>query len=142
MWAYNNTQINDDYIYSDTLIHGHKYIDKYRSKKTGKWVYVYTKAGYTRHTKDPITGKKTTIRVPDTKVYVRNSDDLFSSTRTVTNGTGTVRNEYREIGKIDRSVEKAADNIYKTSTDITRKVKDLSESCIRKGKEFINKIFG
>lgn len=135
-------KLSDDYIYSDTLIHGHKYIDKYRSKKTGKWVYVYTKGGHIRYTKDPITGKKTTISVPDTKVYVRDSDDLFSSKYTVTNGTGTIRNEYHEIGKIDRLAEKAMDNINKTSKDITRKVKDLSESCIRKGKEFINKIFG
>ena len=88
------------------------------------------------------TGKKTTISVPDTKVYVRDSDDLFSSKYTVTNGTGTIRNEYHEIGKIDRLAEKAVDNIYKTSKDVTRKVKDLSENCIRKGKEFINKIFG
>lgn len=72
-------RLNDDYIYSDTLIHGGKYIDKYRSKKTGKWIYVYTKAGYTRPEKAHIKGdrlSKTTGYGPKAMKYSIKSDKV------------------------------------------------------------------
>lgn len=137
-------QLSDDYIYSDTLMHGHKYIDKYRSKNTGKWIYVYTKSGYTTHSKDPKTGTETTVHVPETKVYTRNGDKLLSSKKTqiaTSPNGGSIRNEYREVGKIDRAARKAADTIGKTSSNVARKVKDLSDSTVKRGKEFIDRLF-
>lgn len=146
MWQYNHTR-----YYDDTLAHGHKYVDKYKSKNTGKWVYVYTKAGHYKHEKNPLTGKNMLVKTPDTKVYVKNSNNLLSSTKTrsvaSTNGT-TVKKEYREIGKIDRVVKNASVNIEKnvkrTSNIISKKAKDITKTAgkqINKAKKWLSKLF-
>lgn len=140
-------RLNDDYIYSDTLIHGGKYIDKYRSKKTGKWIYVYTKAGYTRPEKDRKTGKSYNVKVPETKVYQRDSNKLFSSTTVKTNNHGD-RSEYREIGKVDRALKNASKGISKgvdkagqvTSKNYHSFVKKSSKQ-ISKARKWVKSLF-
>ena len=162
MWQYNRTRQydirknqqqdnTDNYIYSDTLIHGHKYVDKYRSKNTGKWIYVYTKAGHFKHEKNPLTGKNMLVKTPDTKVYVRNSNNLLSSTKTKsvasTDGT-TMKKEYREIGKIDRAVKNFSINIEKnakkTTSIISKKANNITKTAskqINKAKKWLSKLF-
>ena len=119
------------YIYSDELIHGHKYIRKYRSKTSGKYVYVYERPSYTKRSKD-IFGNETTTIVPAKKVYQRDSDNLFSSTKKsqIVNSKGSIVYEYRDVGKIDRGIKEAVTTIDK-----------LSKSAINKGRAFIERYF-
>lgn len=121
----------------------HKYIDRYRSKNTGKWVYVYRKAGYTKRVKDYGTGESYTIKVPDTKVYKRNSNKLLSSTFTKSDNKGN-RSEYREIGKIDRTTKYISKGFEKVGKLISKNYKSFTKESnkqINKAKKWIQGLF-